>query len=119
MDEPQAAKAAADAAPTIQTAIALLLTGAGGFLAKHVWDRRRPVRAGVTHAEIAELKDLLESLRVGQDQRGQQMAVMQATMASKEDLAEGVQKMADHARVMVEAVHSRVNEHLRDHSKAA
>ncbi len=40
-------------------------------------------------------------------------------MATKQDLAEAVEKMADRARVMVDVVHNRVSDHLRDHSKAA
>lgn len=118
MDEQQAAKSVADQAPSLGQGIGFVLTGIGGYFAKHLWDKRKPVRAGVSHADFQEVKDLLEKLRVGQDARGQQMAVIEATMATKEDLAHAVGEMTEKAREIVESAHGRISDHLRDHSKS-
>ena len=116
MSEHETAQAAATS--SFWQGLGILAGAAGTFLGKHLWDKRKPTRQA-SHADFVELRQLLEELRSGQEERGRQMAVIEVTMATKEDLALSVEKMADKARVMVDAVHNRVSEHLRDHSKAA
>lgn len=116
MSEQEAAVQASN--PGFWSGIGLAIGTGTTFVAKYLWDgRKRPRQA--THADFMELRGLLEELRQGQEERAKQMAVIEATVATKEDLSKAVENMADRARLMVDAVHNRVSEHLRDHSKAA
>ncbi len=122
MSEQDVAQQAASTTPAVQTGVSLFATALGGYLTKHFWDRRKgPRQPGVSHADFTELKEILENLRLGQEERGKQMAVIEATMATKQDLSVAVAAMTKEAKTMVDGVHNRlsgfISEHLRDHAK--
>jgi hypothetical protein len=104
MAEHEAARAASEGSANLWTFLGTVGGGIGAFIGKHLWDRKKSAGPGI--------RELLEEM-------SKEMAVMKATMATKEDLNEAVEKMADNSRLMVEAVHKRINDHLRDHSNAA
>ncbi len=92
MAEHEAAQAAATTG--VGGAISLILTGAGGYFAKHLWDRRKAPRQ-----QGPSTHELLQNLATD-------VAVIKATMVTEVAL-----------RDLVDA---RFTEHVqRDHSKAA
>ncbi len=106
MAEHEVAKAAVETS-NVWTFLTSLAGTLGIFVGKHfLWDKPRKSK------EAPSIREMLESMTTD-------MAVMRATVATKEDLNEATDKMADKTRVMVDAVHNRVSDHLRDHAKAA
>lgn len=124
MADPTAAEGA------LWTAIKVFIGGAGSFLGKHIWDRARKPRriadrtaaaqaqaAEIAHAaDLAQIKETLAILKAGQEQRAIDQAVQGERMVTKEDLAEAIEKLTALTKSMIDAVHNRISEHIRDHA---
>lgn len=72
MDEHQAARTAAEAAtdPAIPTWLQVVGSGAGAWLAKHVWDKRP---RSPTTAALNRVVETLTELKAGQEARAEDM----------------------------------------------
>lgn len=113
MDEQQAAKVVSD--PGIGSSIALILTGAGGYLAKHLWDRRRSPRApqGPTiHELLANISDRMEVMQTKIEVRAIQAARMEERMATKDDVH-------DLERMLTSQINTAMSQHTENHAPKA
>ncbi len=109
MAQHEAAVAVAEAGAGAWAPWAALFATVMGALAKFGWwDRRKSSR----DEDEPSTHQLVQKMATD-------IAVIQATMATKEDLNNKATEMIDKTRVMVEAVHDRLSEHIRDHITAA
>lgn len=128
MPDPQVAQSAAasPATGTVWGFLGSMATIVAAWASKQAWNwhRRRPAR--VTHDDLAEIReqnskimDTLEQLRVGQDARGAELAVLKATVATKDYLNTVIGEWTHGISEQVTHVNERLDNHLDNHPQKA
>ena len=113
--------------------LGLSVTGFFGWLGKSAWDRRKSqgqvmhssIRAELVamrtemHSQQAEhalkLADILQLQNEDATDRAAFRASIEARMATRDDLHEMAEKLAARLDFSVTAVHTRLNDHVRDY----
>lgn len=127
-----ATNAAAEAHATgLWSFLGIVASGMFGWLAKHGWEQRkaRPA-AAVSRADMAALQEAISDLAEGlADLRNMQTAEAQdraafranieARMATRDDLHAEAEHIGDRMAAGLAAVHTRLNDHVRDYHRAA
>lgn len=104
------------------TAVTALVAWAG----HQAWSKRPKRAKPVTHADldalttlVQDLTDKVDALRSGQDARGEQMAVLEASVASKEDLGRAVLSLTHEIQGVLASATAMMLKHLENHPQKA